>query len=195
MKKTLFCHLIWLGACTSAAWATPFTGAGSPGVLSVSNVGTLGGGAAAVLGSATATPTLLTLVGSDDPSGVGCNGGTFEVAGPCWTAAIYNRRGVYTFSWDYSTADISPGGDMFGVLVDGVAKLVYGDPGGPVNSSGTATFTAFSSFGWTVNCTDCTGGTATVRISGLNVPEPAPLALVVMAGALAGLVRRRGRSA
>ena len=190
MTKTLLTSLLLLGAGATTAWATPFTGAGSPGALAVVNTGAFGAGATPVLGTAAATTTQLTLVGSDDASGTGCTGGVYEVAGPCRTSAAYQQRGVYAFNWAYSTADISAGGDSFGVLVDGVAIPVYGDPGGPLLASGSARFAAFTSFGWYINCTDCTGGAATARVSNLDLPEPAPWALVFLAGGLAGIARR-----
>jgi PEP-CTERM motif len=182
---------LWMATCLAApAWATPFTGAGSPGALDVSNIGSFLPAATPVPGSASATPDVLTLVSGDDPAGQGCAGGVYEVPGPCWVQAVYNQRGVYSFNWDYSTADISAGGDVFGVLVDGVAMMVYGDPGGPVMQSGSARFAATTSFGWYINCTDCTGGAATVTISNFDVPEPSTLSLLIAGVAAAGFRRR-----
>ena len=191
--KTARTAFLLAASLAASAWATPFTGADSPGMLGVSNTGSFVPGAAPTLGVANATPTLLTLVGSDDTSGLGCSGGVYEVPGPCRLQAVFNKRGVYSFSWAYSTADISAGGDVFGVLVDGVAALVYGDPGGPVTQSGSATFAANSSFGWTINCTDCTGGGATVALTNLNVPEPTTWALLAAAGLAAGWRRQANR--
>ncbi len=191
--KTACTALLLTAALVASAWATPFTGADSPGVLDVSNTGGFVPGATPVPGAANATPASLTLVGSDDSSSLGCAGGVYEVPGPCRLQAVFNQRGVYSFSWAYSTADISAGADIFGVLVDGVAALVYGDPGGPVSQSGSATFAAKSSFGWTINCTDCTGGAATVVISNFDVPEPSTWALVVAAGLAAGWRRQLNR--
>ncbi len=192
MKTTLYTSLLLASLCTSAG-ATPFTGAGAPGALTVNNTGQFLPGATATLGTAVATATVLTLVGSDDSAGLGCEGGTYEVPGPCRLQVLYGQGGRYSFSWDYSTADISAGGDTFGVLVDGVAQMVYGDPGGPVSDSGSATFVANSTFGWYLNCTDCTGGAAMVAITNFSVPEPSTWGLVLAAGMAAGWRRRRAR--
>ncbi len=191
--KTLAALAAAVAFTAPAAWATPIVGAGSPGTLTTSTTGSLG----AASGSANATATLLTLVsGSADPNG--CPGGVYSVLGPCSVRAIYTVRGSYSFDWAYSTADVDgPAGDMFGVLVDGAA-ITLSDLGGPITQSGRRSFTALTSFGWFTNCTDCTGGVATTRVSnlsfvGASVPEPATLGLVVF-GLLggAGAAWRRG---
>ncbi len=73
--------------------------------------------------------------------------------------------------------------------------MVYGDPGGPVAQTGSASFAAATSFGWFINCTDCTSGSATVVITKLDVPEPATWALLAAAGLAAGWRRNSSRRA
>ncbi len=99
-----------------------------------------------------------------------------------------------SFHWTYSTADVSPGYDIFGVLVDGVATILS-DPGGPLSQSGDFAFTSANSFGFFVNCTDCVGGAATASVSAFQaavVPEPGTVTLVFVGAAiLFAAVRRR----
>ncbi len=176
--KTL-APLLLAAAFTAPASATPIVGAGAPGALVTSTTGALG----AASGSTSATATLLTMIGGDaEPNG--CPGGVYEVLGPCSVRAIYTVRGSYSFDWAYTTADAGgPGGDMFGVLVDGAA-ITISDLGGAISQSGRRSFTALTSFGWFMNCTDCTGGVATTRVSnltfvGATVSEPSSLGLVL----------------
>jgi hypothetical protein len=131
------------------------------------------------------------LVGGDsNPNG--CTGGTYSVLGPCQIQAVYAVPGAYSFAWSYATADgAGPGGDFFGVLVDGV-RITLSDLGGPVNQVGAQQYTAATSFGWFLNCTDCTGGAATATITALAVPEPSAWVLLVAGGAaLATRLRQR----
>jgi len=191
MNKTLTSLLLG-AACTVPAYATDFVGAGAPGTLAISTTGDLALDAAG--GSASATASTLVLVGGDaDPTG--CAGSNYSVLGLCQIQAVFTAPGNYGFSWGYTTADGGgPAGDMFGVLVDGRA-VTLSDLGGAVAQGGSVQFTANTSFGWYVNCTDCTGGAATATITGLSVtavPEPASWALM-LAGAcgVAGRAWRR----
>ncbi len=189
MNKTLTSLL--LGAALAApAYAVPFIGPGSPGALTTSATGNLSLGAGG--GSVAATAATLVLVGGDaEPNG--CTGSSYSVLGPCRIQAVYAAPGRYTFNWTYTTADgAGPAGDMFGVLVDGVA-FTLSDLGGAMTQGGSsAPYMATTSFGWFLNCTDCTGGGATATITALAVPEPAAWALMLAGGcAVAGRAWRR----
>jgi hypothetical protein len=173
------------------AWAD-FTGATAPGNFSVSNTGTLTGGGA-TLGGAVFSATQLVLTGSS--SAGGCTGGVYSTLSPCQVQAAINLPGTYSFNWAYLTADADgPAGDIFGVMVNGT-RIALSDLGGAVSQSGNASFVAGASFAWMLNCTDCTGGTASATISNFNfapVPEPKPVVLM-LGGLLALAVVQRQR--
>ena len=80
--------------------------------------------------------------------------------------------------------------------VDGT-RTVLSNPGGAIAQNGATSFTAASSFGFFINCTDCIGGSASATVTGLNytaqaIPEPSTYALMLL-GALgvAGQIKRR----
>jgi hypothetical protein len=203
-RHLAFAAALLAAGFNGAALAAGFTGPQAPANFTVANTGTLTGGSP-VLGSAVFSTTQLTLTGSNSlsppPGGdtPGCAGGSYSVlTSPCQLQATLAGAGLYSFHWSYSTADDSgPGGDIFGVLVDG-QRTALSDIGGPIAQSGDKTFAAGASFGWFLNCTDCIGGAATATISSFTVsavPEPASLTLAL--GGLAGLLgfrRRAGRS-
>ncbi len=191
MNKTL--AVLLLAASAAPALAVPFIGPGAPGALAISATGNLAINASG--GSANATSASLVLNGGNaEPNG--CTGASYSVLGPCRIQALYAVPGTYSFNWAYTTADgAGPAGDMFGVLVDGVA-ITLSDLGGAVNQSGSRQYTASGSFGWFLNCTDCVGGSATATITALAVPEPAAWALMLAGGcAIAGRAWRRKRAA
>jgi len=197
MRSLAFALLTLIGFAGPAA--ANFTGVTAPANWTVTNTGTLIGGSP-TLGTAAFSTTQLVMTGSNSisPSGVspGCNGGFFQTLGPCQLQVAINKPGSYSFSWAYlSSDDAGPGGDIFGVIVDS-NRIQLSDPGGALAQSGSRTFSALSSFGWFINCSDCIGGSATATISqfafAAAVPEPETYALLVVGAlALAGRFRKR----
>jgi hypothetical protein len=182
-------------ACVATALAGPawadFTGATAPANFTVANVGTLTG-ASISLGTAAFTTTQLTLTGSNAAGG--CTGGVYSVlASPCQVQARINLPGRYSFNWTYVTADADgPAGDIFGVMVNGT-RTALSDLGGAVSQSGSASFVATSSFAWMLNCTDCTGASATATISNfVYAPVPEPTQAALLLGGLMALMAVRG---
>lgn len=179
------------------AMAAPVTGTAGLGNFSVDNTGTLDGNPILLGTAVPVSVTQMLLTGSD--AAVGCVGGVFSMAtSPCALMVTLGLAGDYSFHWAYNTADgAGPAGDIFGVVVDGQAT-VMSDLGGAISQSGNASFSASSSFAWFVNCTDCSGGSASVSITQFSttaVPEPTTAALVLAALAGAAGLRRRRQSA
>ncbi len=185
-------------ASLSATAHADFTGTYAPGSWATATTGSLTGSGTSA-GSATFSSSQLTLVGGNTLSPIGdasCVGGVYGFIGPCQVQATIALAGVYSFSWSYLTGDdAGPAGDIFGVIVDS-NRIQLSDPGGAIAQSGTRTFSATSSFGWFMNCTDCIGGSATATIGNFSavaaVPEPETYALLAAGlGMLGAVVRRR----
>jgi hypothetical protein len=195
--KTIALAVLVAGAGVCASAHADFTGPAAPANWSIVNSGTLIG-ASPTLGSAVFSPTQLVLSGSNTlADDLGCSGATYGVLGPCRTSATLASSGTFSFHWSYLTADgAGPGGDIFGVVVNGVFTPLS-DPGGAVAQSGNASFAASSSFGWFINCTDCIGGAATATITNFAiaqaVPEPETYALMLGGIGVLGLIGRRKR--
>lgn len=192
--------------CGLATLAQPalaaFVGPADPANWTVTNTGILIG-ANPMPGTAQFSTNELLLTGGDAQTPgptfdvPACPGGEFGVIGPCELRVMLQMNGMYTFTFNYSTIDFDGVmGDLFGVLVDG-QRFILSDPGGGLDQSGRMSYTAMSSFGFFINCTDCIEGPATVRITDFSfVPEPSSTALL-LAGALgwgALRVRRRERA-
>jgi hypothetical protein len=190
MKKIFTALLVGMAAATPA-FAIPFIGPGSPGALTLSVTGNLALNAGG--GSVSASTASLVLVGGDqEPDG--CAGGIYEVHGPCQVQAVYAVPGQYAFDWSYTTADVAgAGGDQFGVLVDGV-PFTLSDLGGAVNQGGHQQYMANTSFGWFLNCTDCTMGAATATVTALAVPELSTGALALFGACVVAARVRRTRT-
>ena len=188
MKKHLIAVVIavfgLLFSISARADTIGFTGPFNPGTWTTTFLGTLnlslGGGP----GSTTQTATTLTIVGGNtgiaSPS-LGCTSGIntceIDITHPVPAGGL-----LFKFHWNYNTAD-DPTFDPFGVLVDG-NKITLGTVNG---TSGDFAIGAKSSFGWFINCTDCTSGAATAIVTGF-VAAPEPASLLLLAFGLVTLV-------
>jgi hypothetical protein len=168
------------------AFTIGFNGAYDPSQWTITILGT------PPLGSAvfSASHTTLTINGGD--SVVGCTGGSAGFPGPCEVdVTSKNPNNSFSFHWDYNTSDIGAGFDQFGLLLNG-AHSVLSDLGGPLHQSGDIFIKASTQFGWYLNCTDCTGGAASVNITQFTAaPEPASLMLFGLGLATLAVLRRR----
>jgi PEP-CTERM motif-containing protein len=161
-----------------------FTGPFNPGTWTTTFVGTLNLSAGGGPGSTTMTPSTLTMVGGDTGMdvGLGCMSGN----GTCEIRITHAGAPPLHFHWSYSTVD-EPTFDPFGMLVDGVHLQLASVNG----TSGDVNLSATTSFGWYINCTDCTSGAATAVITAFQVAEPASLALLGLGLAIFACRRRR----
>ena len=111
------------------------------------------------------------------------------------TAAV---NSLVSFNWYYSTTDWEPYYDPFGFLLNGVFTELT-DPWGSQSQSGTYStlLNAGDIFGFAVNTTDNSYGSASVTISDFEatqVPEPASVLGLLAFGALgAGAKLKRNK--
>lgn len=166
-----------------------FTGPYAPAAWTISFPGNPAGGGGV---STVFTPSTLTITGGNSSSACGSVG----VLGPCEAQVTTGHiENAFSFHWAYTTSD--PRGaiaDPFGVIVDG-ARTILTSAAGSSSQSGDFLVSAFTSFGWFLNCTDCVNGSATATVTDFHagvtaIPEPGIPALLGV-GMIALLFRRR----
>lgn len=111
----------------------------------------------------------VTLAGGNT-TGAPCSGGQFGfTTGPCTVSATLPAFGrKVSFEWSYATTDnAGPGADVFAMIVDG-RVVPISDPGGAQKQSGQIEVVANSSLQLFMNCTDCTDGAATAKVTALT---------------------------
>jgi hypothetical protein len=184
-----------LAAAACALSAGPACAAGFSGPFAPAHwTTTISGPAFGSMVDTSAAPDSITLTGGDDLSMAGCPDGTVSgFFGGCeidFTTAVV---GQVSFHWAYATADITPQYDEFGVIVDGVRTELVAN-GGDLTQGGNFSAAVHTSFGWYINCTDCTGGAATATLSNLAaVPESSTAVLLPLGLAALAFMRRRVR--
>jgi hypothetical protein len=150
-----------------------FTGPFNPGTWTTTFLGTLNLSAGGGPGSTAQTNTTLLIVGGNTgvaPPNLGCISGI----NTCEVDITHAAGLLFKFHWTYNTAD-DPGFDPFGMLVDG-NHITLATLNG---SAGDVSIFAKTTFGWFINCTDCTSGAGTATITGFSAaPEPASFLLL-----------------
>ena len=157
-----------------------FTGPFNPGTWTTTFLGTLNLSAGGGPGSTSfPTSTSLTIVGGNTNVAppAGCTSGL----NTCEIDITHTGGLLIKFHWAYTSADV-PDFDPFGMLVDG-NHITLGAANG---TSGDVLVAPKSTFGWFINCTDCTSGAATAVITNF-VAAPEPASLVLLGLGLIGL--------
>ena len=147
-----------------SAWAD-FSGPYAPANWTTTLTGTPPGGGGSV--DASGAPASITLNGGDSPC----------ITMPChldYTIAAPGS-GTLSFHWDYEPTDLAPDFDLFLVLNNGPGVELSDDLGPSARSGNySCAVTAGQIVGFRLDCTDCSGGAATVTISNFSGPLAAP---------------------
>ena len=177
---------------TASAGILDFTGPFAVGNWTTTLAGSPPGGGAPAGVDTSGAPSSLTLTGGDS----GCDN-YFDsgIPGPCatnFTIVLPSALDRVSFHWQYTTNDNGAEIDPFGVLINGAFTALtdpnLGNQSGDFSMSGLAGTT----FGFSINCTDCILGEATATISQFTVPEPGFALLGLGLTGFAALRRRRG---
>jgi len=172
-------YIDFVGPYDVSNWTTTLTG--DPG----------GGGTPAGVDTSGA-PGSVALTGGD----YGCNTFTVTDCDVLFTIAVVN--GFVQFHWDYASNDLfGPSDDPFGYVIGTQLVQLTDDFGASTQSGDVAIpIPPGTTFGFYIDCLECTLGEARAGISAFRAPEPGSLALIgiAIAGGAGALRRRKTQS-